>query len=296
MSSPPKPRTYVGAHVSTTGGVEKAPGRAEEIGANAFALFTRNQRRWNSPPYTAEAIETFRAECLRVGIAPEHILPHAGYLINLGSPDDEVRTKAIAGLIDETRRTAQLGLRYLNFHPGTSKGELDEAATIVRIAEAAREVLSETEGVTLVLENTAGQGSSIGRTVEQLAALVEQIDGERTAVCLDTCHAFSAGFDVRTLEGWNALIGSVERQIGLDRLVGMHINDSKYEYGALRDRHEQLGEGYLGLDAFRNVMQDRRLDGVPLILETPDENRWADEIALLRRLADESAVAGGTDG
>lgn len=282
---------YIGAHVSAQGGVQNTIPNAREIGANAFALFTRNQRRWNSKPYDQETIDAFRQAMGEAGFAARHVLPHAGYLINVGSPDEEVRTKSIDALAEELTRCAQLDLTMLNVHPGTSKGELDVDATCRRIADGIDRAFdlvedSRDEPVLLVLENTAGQGSSIGRTFEELAAIIDAAKmGDRLRVCVDTCHAFAAGFDIRTADGWNAMMDDLDRAVGLSRLVGLHLNDSVGELGTTKDRHAHIGEGRIGLDAFRALVTDTRLADLPMILETPDPDRWHTEIELLRSFA-----------
>ncbi len=276
---------YIGAHVSAAGGVANAPGNARKIDASAFALFTRNQRRWTSAPYTAEMIDAFREEMTRNEYTADHVIPHASYLVNLGSPDDDVRHKSIAGLADELDRTVALGLRWLNFHPGTSKGELDEADTLIRIAEAVDRVLDLVDGGVLVLENTAGQGTSIGRTFEQLARIIEiSRYPERLAICVDTCHAFAAGYDIRSAAGWAAMIDRIAEVVGIDKLVALHLNDSAGELGSHKDRHKPIGEGEIGLSGFRAIVNDPRMAQKPMILETPDTDKWAAEISLLRDL------------
>lgn len=281
----------IGAHVSASGGVHNAPGNATAIGATAFALFTRNQRRWDSKPYTEETVQAFHTAMATHEFDRSVVLPHAGYLINLGSPDDEVRRKSEDGLVDEFTRVVTLGLGLLNFHPGTSKGELNERATCRRIAESIDRVLSRVEDpreqpALLVLENTAGQGNNMGATLEQLAMIIEEsAHPDRLAVCIDTCHAFAAGFDIRTASGWNSLMHDVEQILGIERLAGIHLNDSLGSLGSHKDRHQPIGKGEIGLDGFRAIMEDTRLDGLPLVLETPDEDNWANEIALLRSFA-----------
>jgi deoxyribonuclease IV len=277
---------YVGAHVSAAGGVNNAPGNAAEIGATAFSLFTRNQRQWHAKPYESETIEAFHGAMKDAGYTWEHVIPHASYLVNLGSPGDEVREKSIDGLADELSRTVQLGLKWLNFHPGTSKGELEEDETLRRIADGMDRVLEKVDGGVLVLENTAGQGASMGRSIQQLARIIEYVrNTDRVAVCIDTCHAFAAGYDIRDADGWNALVSEVEKLVGLERLVALHLNDSTGALGSNKDRHLPIGEGEIGLAGFRAIMEDQRMDGKPMILETPDTDRWPEEIALLKEMA-----------
>lgn len=277
---------YVGAHVSAAGGVDNAPGNAAAIGATAFSLFTRNQRRWSSPPLTEETADRFQSEMSGHGYTPDQVIPHASYLVNLGSPADETRQKSIDGLTDELSRTVALGLRRLNFHPGTSKGELSEADTIRRIAAGMDEVLRRVDGGVLVLENTAGQGASIGRSIAQLAGIMSEVrEPERVAVCIDTCHAYAAGYDIRTAAGWNALVEEVEREVGLEKLVALHLNDSTGTLGSTKDRHKPIGAGEIGESGFRAIMEDRRMDGIPMILETPEPDEWPREIALLAGFA-----------
>jgi deoxyribonuclease-4 len=272
--------------VSASGGVFNAPKNASEIGATALSLFTRNQRRWTAKPYDEETITAFHDAMRECGYTADHAIPHASYLVNLGSPDEEVRGKSIDGLADELYRTVQLGLRWLNFHPGTSKGEYDEETTLRRIAEAADLVLDRVDGGVLVLENTAGQGSAMGETFEQLARIIElSRTPDRLAVCIDTCHAFAAGFDIRTADGWDSLIDRLSATVGLEKLVALHLNDSTGELGSNKDRHKPIGEGEIGSEGFRALMSDTRLDGKPLILETPDTDRWPEEIALLKQYA-----------
>lgn len=277
---------YVGAHVSAAGGVNNAPGNAAEIGATALSLFTRNQRQWTAKPYEPETVSAFHEAMKEHGYTADHAIPHASYLVNLGSPSEETREKSIGGLADELSRTVQLGMRWLNFHPGTSKGEMEEVATLRRIADGMDQVLSRVDGGVLVLENTAGQGASIGRSIAQLAGILGYVkEPERVAVCIDTCHAFAAGYDIRSAEGWDSLMAEVEREIGLEKLVALHLNDSTGELGSTKDRHKPLGEGEIGIDGFKAIMADTRLDGKPMILETPDTDRWAEEIAMLKEFA-----------
>lgn len=282
---------FIGAHVSASGGVENAPLNARDIGARAFALFTKNQRQWSAKPLSEESITAFRQNMDECGYDPRHVLPHDSYLINIGSPNDETRTKSMAALEDEVVRAGQLGLSGVNFHPGAHLNQVDAETCIATIASGINAVHRATTGgagsaVRLVIETTAGQGSNIGYRFEQIAAIIEQVDDrDRVGVCIDTCHVFAAGYDIRTANGWSAMMDEFERIIGLEYLCGVHVNDAKVELGSRKDRHHSLGEGTIGLECFRTMMQDPRLDDMPLVLETVDPDRWADEIALLYEFA-----------
>lgn len=277
---------FVGAHVSASGGVENAPLNAQQIGANAFALFTKNQRQWHAKPLTAESIAAFRGNLEAVGIAPQQILPHDSYLINLGHPDAEGLAKSRDAFLDEMQRCEQLGLVLLNFHPGAHLDRISEEQSLQRIADSVNWALERTAGVTAVIENTAGQGTTLGHRFEHLAAIIDGVeDKSRVGVCLDTCHTFTAGYDLRTEEACVATFAEFERIVGFRYLRGMHLNDSKPDLGSRVDRHESLGKGKLGLTPFRYLMGDSRFDNIPLILETIDETLWAEEIQLLRSMA-----------
>lgn len=274
---------YVGAHVSAAGGVENAPLNAAKIGANAFALFTKNQRRWEAKPLTLGSIKKFRDTCERLKFKPEQILPHDSYLINLGHPDKEALEKSRAAFIDELQRCAQLGLCYLNFHPGSHLRTVDEETCLTTIAESINIALDQTAGVTAVIENTAGQGSNLGNRFEHLAHIIARVeDKSRVAVCLDTCHTFASGYDLRDQADCEATFAEFERIVGFQYLKGMHLNDSKGAYASRKDRHHSLGMGEIGLEVFRFIMADDRFRGIPLVLETIDETIWAQEIQLLR--------------
>lgn len=276
---------YIGAHVSAAGGVENAPVNAHAIGATAFALFTKNQRQWVAPPLTKQSIELFKRRCIEFGYKPNVILPHDSYLINLGNPDPEALQKSRETFIDEMKRCELLGLDRLNFHPGSHLGKISEEDSIKLIAESINIALKETSGVIAVIENTSGQGSNIGYKFEHLKYIIDLVDDKaRVGVCIDTCHAFTAGYDLRTEESFNRTFGEFDRIVGFKYLKGMHLNDTKKGLGSKVDRHESLGEGFLGIDAFRWIMTNSRFDGMPLILETPDENKWATEIQLLQSM------------
>ncbi len=273
---------YVGAHVSASGGVHNAPKNAEAIGAKAFALFTKNQRQWKAKPLAKEHIEAFDAHCTKAGIDKKYILPHDSYLINLGHPDDAQRQKSLDAFLDEVERCELLGLDKLNFHPGSHLRKISEEECLDRIADAMNEVLRQSDNVTLVIENTAGQGSNLGYKFEHLRYLIDKsIDKSRVGVCLDTAHMFAAGYDIRTRETYEETMRKFDEIVGFAYLRGMHINDSKAKFASRVDRHHSLGKGEIGLDAFRFIMNDSRLDDIPLILETIDDTIWDKEIALL---------------
>ncbi len=277
---------YVGAHVSIAGGVENAPLNAAEIGATGFAMFTKNQRQWYAPKLTEASIEGFKANCEKHGYGPEAILPHDSYLINLGNADPAKRKKSLDSFVHELERCDLLGLQYLNFHPGSHLKQLSEEECLTQIATCINEALDKTQNVTAVIENTAGQGTNLGYRFEHLAAIIDQVtDKSRIGVCLDTCHTFTSGYDLRTPDTCNATFNEFEKIVGFSYLRGMHLNDSKPDLGARVDRHESLGDGKIGLPVFEYIMKDSRFDGIPLCLETPEPDRWPDEITRLNGYA-----------
>ena len=274
---------FVGAHVSASGGVDQAVIRAHELEATAFALFTKNQRQWKAAPLTAEVIDKFKSACAQYHYQPEQILPHDSYLINLGHPVEEALEKSREAFIDELERCSELGLTLLNFHPGSHLMQLDEDKCLARIAESINIALDKTQGVTAVIENTAGQGSNLGFRFEHLAAIIDGVeDKSRVGVCIDTCHAFAAGYDLRTEEECSKTFANFERIVGFNYLRGMHLNDAKSAFDSRVDRHHSLGEGNIGKTAFSWIMRDPRFDGIPLILETVNPDIWAEEIAWLK--------------
>jgi len=277
---------YIGAHVSAAGGIELAVERAIELGANAFALFTKNQRQWHAPDLTSKTISAFRHACEKAGFLPEQILPHDSYLINLGHPEADALEKSRLAFIDEMQRCEQLGLCYLNFHPGSHLKAISEEESLRKVAESINIALDKTQGVTAVIENTAGQGTNLGWQFEHLAAIIAQVeDKSRVGVCYDTCHAFAAGYDMRTPETCAATFAEFERIVGFRYLKGMHINGAKCTFGSRVDRHHSLQEGNLGTAVFEFIMRDSRFDRIPLILETVNPDIWPDEIRWLRQLA-----------
>ena len=277
---------YIGAHVSASGGVENAVKNAKEIGATAFALFTKNQRQWLAPELTSSQIETFKAAMAEAGYTAAQVLPHDSYLINLGHPDEDGLEKSRESFFEEMRRCELLGLDRLNFHPGSHLKRIDDEGSLKRIAESINMSLERTSGVTAVLENTAGQGSNLGFRFEHLAYIIDRIDDKsRVGVCLDTCHTFAAGYDLRTAEACDATFAEFDRIIGFNYLRGMHLNDAMRPLGSRIDRHSPLGDGEIGWECFNYIARDARFDNIPLILETPDEARWAEEIAKLKALS-----------
>lgn len=274
---------YVGAHVSAAGGLANAVVRAAEIEATAFALFTKNQRQWRAAPLNDANIADFKAACEKYHYSPAQILPHDSYLINLGHPVAEALEKSREAFLDEMTRCQQLGLTLLNFHPGSHLQQIPEEECLARIAESINIVLEKTQGVTAVIENTAGQGSNLGFRFEHLAAIIDGVeDKSRVGVCIDTCHAFAAGYDLRSAEATAKTFAEFERIVGFTYLRGIHLNDAKSQFASRVDRHHSLGEGNIGHDAFRWIMQDERFDGIPLILETVNPDIWAQEIAWLK--------------
>ncbi|MBR6285740.1 MAG: deoxyribonuclease IV [Bacteroidaceae bacterium] len=277
---------FIGAHVSTTGGVENAPVFAHEIGATAFALFTKNQRQWVSKPLTNESISKFKANCEKFGYTADQILPHDSYLINLGHPEDEGLEKSRAAFLDEMQRCEQLGLKFLNFHPGSHLNKSTPEECLSRIAESINITLDKTQGVCAVIEDTAGQGSNLGYQFEQLRYIIDRVDDKsRVGICIDTCHTYTAGYDLVHL--YDDVMNEFGEIVGFEYLRAIHLNDSKKELGSHVDRHDNIGKGFMGTECFRRMMHDPRLDNMPIVLETPDESLWADEIRMLKEWAEE---------
>lgn len=274
---------FVGAHVSAAGGVDQAVLRAHEIKATAFALFTKNQRQWKAAPLSTEAIDKFKKNCEIYGYGPAQILPHDSYLINLGHPEEEALEKSRAAFLDEMQRCEQLGIELLNFHPGSHLKKIDVDKCLQRIAESINITLDKTQNVTAVIENTAGQGTNLGYRFEHLAAIIDGVeDKSRVGVCIDTCHTFAAGYDLRTVEDCEKTFAEFDNIVGFQYLKAMHLNDAKSELASRVDRHHSLGQGNIGKVPFTYIMQDTRFDGIPLILETINPDIWPEEIAWLK--------------
>lgn len=275
----------IGAHVSASNGVSQAPINAHAIGADAFALFTRNPSRWASKPISEKEAIAFKENCEKYGYTSDKILPHDSYLINLGAPEAEKLEKSREAFLDEMQRCEQLGLTMLNFHPGSHLNMMPADDCLDLIAASINLTLEKTSGVKAVIENTAGQGSNLGFSFEQIAHIIDKVeDKSRVGVCIDSCHAFAAGYDLSTIDGYADTWRRFDEIIGFKYLSGMHLNDTKKGLASKVDRHETLGNGVLGADFFSFLMNDPRMDNIPLILETPDESIWAQEIAWLKSL------------
>lgn len=273
----------IGPHVSASGGVQNAPVNAMAVGASAFALFTKNQRQWFSSPLQQSEIEQFKAQVLKSGIEAKYILPHDSYLINLGSPDPEGLEKSRASFLEEMQRCEQLGLTMLNFHPGSHLKQITPEECMDHIAESINITLEKTNGVTAVIENTAGQGSNIGFAFWQIKRIIDGVnDKSRVGVCIDTCHTYTAGYNLK--DEYERVWQEFDDEIGMNYLRAIHLNDSKKKLGSRVDRHDSIGKGFLGLDFFKKIMQDQNLNDIPFILETPDETLWLSEIELLHSL------------
>jgi len=275
----------IGAHMPILGGVHKALLRGQEIGASTIQIFTANQRQWAKRTIPLQEIaqwqETFQASDLH------KIMSHSSYLINLGSNKREVLTKSLKAFGEEIERSISLGLTYLNFHPGAATGDSVENC-LNRIITSLLEMqpLLEKGSLRLLIETTAGQGSVVGNKFEHLAYIIQAVEHKiPIGVCIDTCHIFAAGYDIRNEHTWNRTLSEFEKIVGLDYLYAMHINDSKYPLGSHKDRHASLGKGEIGEQSFRILMQNPQLRNCPKYLETPDETLWENEIKILRNYA-----------
>lgn len=285
VSSPWK----VGAHVSAAGGVENSVLNAAMVGANAFALFVKSQRKWDSPPFSVENIDTFKRRMRELGYLPKYVLPHGSYLVNLGNPDEEKRRKSFDCFLNDLQRCEQLGLELYNFHPGSTVGQATKEESIALIAECINDAHKATKYITTVIENMAGSGNVIGSQFSELKEIINHVeDKTRVGVCLDTCHAFAAGYDISTKDGWDATLSTFDTEVGLSYLKALHLNDSKTALGSKKDRHENIGLGHLGITTFRHIVSDPRTRDIPLILETPTfeaKDIWTKEISVLNRLS-----------
>ena len=276
---------FIGPHVSIGGGVANAPRNAKALGATGFGMFVKNQRQWTAAPYAAADIEAFKRQMVADGYTAAQVLPHAGYLINLANPDEDAHAKSMSSLMDELHRCMALGLDKLNIHPGSHLRLITPQAACDRIAKSLNTALSQTHGVTVVIENTAGSGGNMGSVFEEIKAMIDGVeDKARVGVCLDTMHTFAAGFDIRTRDGFLKTMERFDKMVGMKYLRGMHLNDSKVDLNSHVDRHESLGAGLLGIDVFKCIMRDKRFENIPLVLETPNEELWVQEVQLLMEM------------
>lgn len=284
----------IGPHVHITGGVQNAPLNARSVGATAFGLFTKNQRRWDAKPISSDIIKQFRSNMESEGYIPEHALVHDSYLINIGHPQKEARQKSYNALVDELKRCSQLGLVYLNIHPGSHLNQISEEQCLDNIAQSINRALDETSGVTIVLENTAGQGSNVGYRFEHIASIIDKVnDKSRIGFCIDTCHTYAAGYDIRDFESYCKTMKELDSIIGFQYLRGAHLNDSKTGVGSKVDRHQSIGKGELGFETFSYIMNDPRFEEIPLILETIDETLWPEEIVQLYKMVNKDSAGCG---
>ncbi|QFQ31984.1 deoxyribonuclease IV [Buchnera aphidicola] len=276
---------YIGAHVSSSGGLEKAVFRAFQLNATAFSFFTKNQLQWSASPLNAINIDNFKKACIKYNFFFEKILPHSSYLINLGHPDNDFLKKSRIAFIQEIKRCDDLGLYYLNFHPGSHLNKISETDCLLRISESINIALEKTNNITAVIENTAGQGTNVGYCFEHLYEIINQVDDKsRIGVCLDTCHLFSSGYDLRTKENCQNTFNKFFNLIGLKYLKGLHLNDSKRDFNSRVDRHENLGLGYIGTLVFEWIIKNKSFSNIPMILETSNSLMWAEEISWLKSL------------
>ncbi|QCI20875.1 deoxyribonuclease IV [Buchnera aphidicola (Hyperomyzus lactucae)] len=274
---------YIGAHVSSSGGLEKTVLRAIEINATAFSFFTKNQLQWLAPPLVQKTIDDFKSSCIKHKFTPQQILPHSSYLINLGHPVNNLLEKSRFSFIDEITRCSQLGLSFLNFHPGSHLNKITEISCLLRISESINIALEKTKDVIAVIENTAGQGTNVGYCFEHLSQIIKNIhDKSRVGVCIDTCHLFASGYDLRTIKDCENTFKKFNDLIGLKYLKGIHLNDSKKKINSRIDRHESLGLGEIGKVAFQWIIRNKNFHYIPIILETVNPRLWKDEISWLR--------------
>ncbi|XP_061191417.1 uncharacterized protein LOC133199596 [Saccostrea echinata] len=275
---------YVGAHVSISGGLYKAVLEAEELGARAFGLFLRSQRQWASKPLEDKDAQRFKDTCKQYGYPPHVIVPHGSYLMNCGSPDDVSLQKSRDLLLEELQRCEKLGLTRFNFHPGSTCGKISVEECLDRIGESINQALAKTRGVTAVIENMCRQGSTVGGTFEELKGIISRVhDKSRIGICLDTCHMFAAGYDISTEKGYQNMMDEFNHVVGQKYLKALHLNDSKAEVGSHLDRHENIGKGRIGKAGFQRIMNDPRLNNIPMILETPcpEDDTYEKEVRIL---------------
>jgi deoxyribonuclease IV len=278
-----KPAVLLGAHMSIAGGVGNAPLRGETAGCNTIQIFTKNNNRWQSPPIKQEDQQAFLENLNHTGIGP--VFSHNAYLINLASPKPDLHKKSVDAMRDEIERAEYLKLSFVVIHPGSHSGDGEDNG-LRRIAASIKKLMKETSGysVGIALETTAGQGTNLGYTFEQLGRLIEEIADDRIGVCFDTCHSFTAGYELRTKAGYKETTDQFQQHIGFDKLLAVHLNDSKKEFQSKKDRHEHIGKGFIGLEGFKNVLNDPGFQAVPMVLETPKGPELKEDIENLKIL------------
>ncbi len=275
---------YVGAHLSISKGIENVPKYAKEIGADAFAIFLKNQRTWKIQNKDKDTVKSFKENLKKFNFLERNVLPHSIYLINLGSPEIGIREKSFKTFLFELKTVEKLGLIYLNIHPGSGKGKISKEKTMENIAKLINKGIEKTKKTIVVLENTTGSGGQVGSNVEELLHLYNLIENKkRIRFCLDTCHLFQAGYDLRSFKSYEKTFKEFEFFFKNKLIAGVHLNDSKAPFGKRIDRHEHIGKGEIGLLTFKRIMRDERFDEIPLILETPWDNFWIEEIKLLKK-------------
>jgi len=287
MNSAKEKGPLIGAHVSIAGGVSQSFARGRQIGCDCIQIFTKSSRQWAAKPYSGEEIEAFKSAQAETGI--KTVVAHGSYLLNLGAPDDKLRKRSVAGLIDELERCEALGVPFLIAHPGSHVGSGEEAG-IATIARSIGEAHKSCAGfkTKIALEITAGQGSNLGYSFAQMGRIFDAAqENERLRLCFDTEHAFAAGYDLRSAEGYERTFGELEQHVGLKRLVTFHLNDSLKPFNSRVDRHQHIGKGHLGVEPFERLLHDPRFFGLPMCLETepgPDMKEIAEDLATLRKL------------
>ncbi|MBI2930257.1 MAG: deoxyribonuclease IV [Planctomycetes bacterium] len=276
---------HLGAHLSIAGGLHLACARGQELGCEVIQIFTRNQQQWRTKPLSDDEVMTFKQACRRHRI--RLAFAHDSYLVNLCAPDGDIRERSLSAFVEEMERCERLGLAFLVTHPG-SPGVTGEREGIRAMIASLDEALKRTGGLRtrVLLETSAGQGACVGHRFEQMREMIEGVrEPERLGVCFDTCHVFAAGYDLRTRAAYDATLDEFDRLIGVKRIEAFHVNDSKRELGSRVDRHEHIGKGHLGIEAFRCLMRDRRFARIPKVIETPKEDDMdARNLSLLRDL------------
>ncbi|NIH16703.1 MAG: deoxyribonuclease IV [Buchnera aphidicola (Periphyllus lyropictus)] len=274
---------YIGPHVSISKGIVKSVKIAYQLNSTAIGFFLKNPLQWDISSISENVIRSFKNSCKKYKFTDDQIFPHSGFLINLGNYENSLLKKSRISLINEVKRCRELGIKFLNFHPGSHLNKISEKNCLKLISKSINFVLSKTKDVILVIENTAGQGTNMGYCFHHLYEIIKNIeDKTRIGVCLDTCHLFSSGYDIRNKENYKKTFDAFEEIVGFNYLKGLHLNDSKFGLGKKKDRHENLGFGYIGKNFFKWVIKDLRFKKKPLILETVNKRLWKKEISWLQ--------------